>query len=289
MLLSGPGDSVRVSASSFRFAIGRELGWNTLPSDSYNVHGGDGHFYFEGAGSGHGVGLCQRGAGQMALAGSSYREILNYYYPGTAVGLNGAGLHWQHLSGESISLVTVHPDADRVVLAVAERLAKSLSARTGWPVPPGIELRTYPDLDAFRNVIAEPGWVAARTDGSRIHLQPVALLRSRGLLESALSHELAHVMMEAQSGPDLPLWFREGVVDYLENPHTTGVARIPPEADLRQRSDPAAARRAYANADAMVASLIRSYGETTVLGWVKRGLPSEVTKASTNQAAPKSR
>ncbi len=289
LLLSGPGESVRMSASSFRFAIGRALGWNTLPSDAWNVNGGDGHFYFEGTGSGHGVGLCQRGAAQMGGAGHTYREILAYYYPGTTLGLNAAGLAWQHLSGEVISLATVQPDNDRIALSAAERLAKALSARTAWPVPAGIEIRVYPDLDAFRNATGEPGWVAARTDGRRIHLQPVALLRSRGLVDSTLSHELAHVMMEAQAAPGLPLWFREGIVDYLGNARTSGVARIPAEADLRQRSDPAAARRAYAEAEAMVASAVRTYGETTVLGWVKRGLPADVTKASISQTPTKSR
>jgi len=40
---------------------------------------------FWGAGFGHGCGLCQEGAAQMAEQGYSYREILKHYYPGTKV------------------------------------------------------------------------------------------------------------------------------------------------------------------------------------------------------------
>ena len=290
LMLSGA-ESIRISASSFRFAIGRELGWNTIPSDGYEVRSANGRSLFEGAGSGHGVGLCQTGAEAMGLAGRSYREILEFYYPGAVLGLNGQGIRWQRLGGETISLLTTQRNQDASALSAAERLSRSLTVRTGWPVPPKIEIRAYPDLDTFRNATAEPGWVAAHTDGLRIHLQPVALLRSRGLLESTLSHELVHLMIESQAAPRLPIWFREGLADYLERQRVgnTGIARIPTENDLRQTSDSARARKAYADASAMVAYLVSTYGETAVLGWVARGLPSGVTDASSSHAPPKSR
>ena len=104
-----------------------------------------------------------------------------------------------------------------------------------------------------------------------------------------LSHELLHVLIESQAAPGLPVWFREGLVEFLSGKRTTDNARIPADAELRQTADPATARRAYAEAAAKVASLVRTYGETTVLDWVKRGLPPEVTKARTSQAAPQSR
>jgi stage II sporulation protein D len=290
LMLSGP-ESIRISASSFRFAIGRELGWNTIPSDNYQVRPANGRSVFEGTGSGHGIGLCQRGAEAMGLSGRSYHEILAFYYPGTILGLNGQGIRWQRLGGETISLLTTQPDRDASALTAAERLGRSLAARTGWPVPPKIEIRAWADLDTFRNATAEPGWAAAHTEGLRIDLQPIALLRSRGLLESTLSHELAHAMIESQAARGLPLWFREGLADVLEQRRVTntGIPRIPSDKDLRQINDPARARRANADASAMVASLVRAYGETTVLGWVGRGLPSGVTDASSSHAPPKSR
>jgi stage II sporulation protein D len=46
---------------------------------------GSAEFVFVGRGWGHGVGLCQNGAYGMALAGSTFDEILKHYYPGIDV------------------------------------------------------------------------------------------------------------------------------------------------------------------------------------------------------------
>ena len=43
------------------------------------------NFTFRGAGWGHGVGMCQVGAGVMAAQGKTATEILGHYYPGTKV------------------------------------------------------------------------------------------------------------------------------------------------------------------------------------------------------------
>jgi stage II sporulation protein D len=289
LVLTGRGGASRVSASAFRFAMGRELGWNTIRSDAYAVRPDKGGFAFDGAGSGHGVGLCQLGTERMGVAGKSYREILEFYYPGTTLAQSGEGIPWQRLRGRGITFLTVNHGNDRVAMEAAERLSRALLTRTGWPLPEGLELRIYPDLDAFRNATGEPGWVAARTDGRRIHLSPVEGLRKRGVLESTIAHELLHALMDGQAAPGLPVWFREGLSDVLDKQPVTGVARIPLEADLRQRTDPARARRAYADAAAMVASLVRRYGETAVVGWVRRGVPAEVTYASASQPKPNSK
>ena len=42
-------------------------------------------FYASGAGFGHGVGLCQFGAKQLALMGYNYKQILNHYFPKMAL------------------------------------------------------------------------------------------------------------------------------------------------------------------------------------------------------------
>jgi stage II sporulation protein D len=46
---------------------------------------------FTGKGFGHGVGMSQWGAQGMALAGSSYQQILAHYYIGTALTAVGGG------------------------------------------------------------------------------------------------------------------------------------------------------------------------------------------------------
>lgn len=58
-------------------------GYGVIRSTDFEVTAVDDDFVFIGVGFGHGVGLCQWGAKQRAEDGSSYREILSYYYPGT--------------------------------------------------------------------------------------------------------------------------------------------------------------------------------------------------------------
>lgn len=63
------------------------LGWQKLPSTNFGlVRDGD-SVIFEGKGFGHGVGLCQWSALEMAKKGKSYREILSFFYPGTEIQL----------------------------------------------------------------------------------------------------------------------------------------------------------------------------------------------------------
>ncbi len=164
----------------------------------------------------------------MGIEGRNYREILAFYFPGTSVSIAAAGIPWQRLSSDRIALLTANPSHDGAILALAERQLLAVSRRTGWVPPGGIEILVYPDLDTFRDATGEPGWVAAYSTGPRIHLQPALVLESHGVLETTLRHELLHVLVESQAAPQLPLWFREGLVEFLASPPAaTGAARIP--------------------------------------------------------------
>ena len=77
-----PSGTVAVNATDLRKA----LGWSRLPSTKFNLWSEGDSFLFRGSGYGHGVGLCQWGALQMARDGKSYRDILSFYYPGTTIG-----------------------------------------------------------------------------------------------------------------------------------------------------------------------------------------------------------
>ena len=52
-----------------------------LKSANFDVSFADGKFTFTVRGYGHGMGMSQYGANFMALQGSSYKDILNWYYP----------------------------------------------------------------------------------------------------------------------------------------------------------------------------------------------------------------
>jgi stage II sporulation protein D len=136
LLLGGTGEPVAVAASSFRFAVGRTLGWNTLRSDRYEVSEAGARLTFRGAGEGHGVGLCQRGADQMGREGMGYHDILAFYFPGTAPGMTGRGLAWVRTGGEAVALFSTQPEQDRAVLAIAERQLKDIAGETRFAMRP---------------------------------------------------------------------------------------------------------------------------------------------------------
>ena len=275
---------VLISAGSFRFAMGRELGWNTLRSERYQIQNGDGVIHFHGSGQGHGVGLCQVGADEMGAEGRTYREILAFYYPGTAVSRLATGFHWVRLGGEGVTVLTTRPDEDRGVLASAEQAKHYAENRLHLSAPAETTVRVYPDVDSFRNATGEPGWVAAHSVRTSIDVQP---LRD---MKPVLKHEMLHLVLESHAVPGLPVWFREGVVEWLsgESGEASGAADDL-DHDLRQRQMRGDAERAYAQAGARVGDLVRRYGEGTVLGWVEGGLPADVKNSSVSKDSTNNR
>ena len=72
-----------------RLAVDRRLGWNTVPSNNFTTHPepqeSNDQVRLDGAGQGHGIGLCQRGAAAMARTGATFRQILAHYFPNTTI------------------------------------------------------------------------------------------------------------------------------------------------------------------------------------------------------------
>lgn len=63
--------------------IRKTLSPSHLYSSAFVVRRDGTDFILNGAGWGHGVGLCQIGAAVMGEKGYTYDEILRHYYPGT--------------------------------------------------------------------------------------------------------------------------------------------------------------------------------------------------------------
>lgn len=82
---------LEVVGSKRRMVVGKELeirrilSKSHLYSSAFEVEKKDGRFLLHGKGWGHGVGLCQIGAAVMGEKGFGYKEILEFYYPGTEV------------------------------------------------------------------------------------------------------------------------------------------------------------------------------------------------------------
>ncbi len=66
-----------VSKAKLRKKLGRRI----FPSNNFSLVSVGSGFRMEGSGYGHGVGMCQYGAFEMAKKGLNYKQILAYYYP----------------------------------------------------------------------------------------------------------------------------------------------------------------------------------------------------------------
>lgn len=274
-----------ITGEQFRTAVGRVLGSGGLRSNAFDVRDAGGRFVFHGYGAGHGAGLCQAGAEEMGAEGKSYREILAFYFPGTAIGLTAQGLAWVRLGGERVDLVTTRPDADRALLPRAERLLRAVESLTGWQLASRPELRVYPSVTVFRNATGEPGWVAASTRGRVVRLDPPEALKAAGTLDRTLQHEFLHLLIEGRARPGLPLWYREGLVLYLSGELHLSSGSTTPARPLdfavldRALAAPVSAdaqRHAYRQAQRAVARLVEERGRAEVLSWVERGIPPDV-------------
>lgn len=56
-----------------------------LPSAFFSIAKNAGNYIIKGGGYGHGIGMSQNGANEMAKVGKTYNEILQFFYPGTKV------------------------------------------------------------------------------------------------------------------------------------------------------------------------------------------------------------
>jgi stage II sporulation protein D len=275
------GQSITVPGLTFRMAIGRNIGWDRLKSNWYDVRVEGDRIAFHGRGSGHGVGLCQVGAEVMGEEGRSYREILSFYYPGTQLGVSAQGTQWRQLTSEDVELFTTRPEHDRELLPMTTRLMHDAEESTGLVYGGDTRLKVYPTVSAFRDATGEPGWVAASTRGRTVRLQPTDVLRDAGTLESTLRHELLHMLVESHAKAGTPLWYREGLVLYLAQPNRgpragasfDSVAAL--EKALRAPGNEQEMREAYAEAQARVAKLITQNGRETVIRWLQEGVPSQ--------------
>ena len=66
---------------TFRLMINRKYGWNTIPSNEFDIQRQSQGWLLQGHGRGHLVGLCQLQAGELAGQGLGYEQILGVFYP----------------------------------------------------------------------------------------------------------------------------------------------------------------------------------------------------------------
>jgi hypothetical protein len=170
-------------------------------------------------------------------------------------------------------------DADQVLgtmdSARANFLSRAAAASVSVGELPLLEIRLNNSTGDFTARTGQPWWAAAATKGNRIELQPVGILKRRGVLLTTLRHELAHAIIDRASHNRAPRWLEEGFALYLAGEgstisHYLRRGRLP-TGELEQRlARPRSAeemRALYAQAYTDVFYLIRNNGETSV--WKK--------------------
>jgi len=260
----------RIDANEFRYAVNRQLGWNTLKSNLYTLEQRNGRLIFTGRGLGHGVGLCQAGAEQMGQMGLAYEKILARYFPGTTVEELGASRAERILSSEHFELVFPPSQEPWVqeTLQTLEESRRGLQSRAR-ALPAKIRVRTWETAAEFIRASGQPGWVAANNDGRTIQLQPLSTLKRKGILNSTLRHELIHLVVHRLRAPQVPRWFEEGFVLYLtgEQPTVDAAAALPVRSLEESISHPrseAEMKAAYARALERARALARQRGESAL-------------------------
>jgi stage II sporulation protein D len=283
----------------FKIIVGRVLGWNVLKSSRFEIARSGSNFIFRGSGFGHGLGLCQEGAHVMAEHGMSAEKILEKYFPGTVVKkrvtggskadiLPGTfGDRDSHPAGlnSSLRLLTISSEhfnlsypagTDRrsvdQILNTLELTRNDYLRRAAIANIPRVGIRFNESTGDFTSRTGQPWWAAAATQGNQIELQPLALLKQRGVLFTTLRHELAHILIDSVSNKRAPRWLEEGFALFLaaEGPaisRYTVRGRLT-EAELEQRLQQPRTqvemRTLYAEAYLMVAEMIRRQGEPSI-------------------------
>jgi hypothetical protein len=211
------------------------------------------------------------------LRQSLFPATLEYRYPGVA-GHTG-NFRLLSISSEHFRL-TYPADVDRrtvdQVLNTLEstrtdylRRASSTSSTVNIP---RLEIRLNESTGDFTSRTGQPWWAAAATHGNRIELQPVGILKERGVLFTTLRHELAHVVIDSVSNKRAPRWLEEGFALYLAG-EAQVISRYATrdrltEDELEQRLQRPRTqeemRTLYANACLMVAEMIRRQDEPSV-------------------------
>lgn len=277
-------DGSEIGAEEFRLAVGEALGWSRIPSTWFEVTQHGDRFYFHGRGWGNGVGLCQKGAAEMAAQKHTAGEILDHYFPNAQVADEASGQSWQRFPGNGFMFESLHSEDAEFLPALAHARAEAAQA-SGINVALPIIVRTFASTTAFREGTLAPGWVAAFTEGQWIGTQPLRILAARDLLDTTMRHEFVHALVEHEAGPSAPLWLREGLVEAWTkaNPRDARAApTMTPQAvdaalaQATSEKDFAFAHRA-ARQYAMLA--VDRYGRVQVLAWLRSGVPASILAA----------
>jgi stage II sporulation protein D len=268
--------STIIGANALRLGIDRALGWNRVRSDQYEVALRGGTLIFDGRGYGHGVGLCQMGAAEMASEHKTADEILGFYFPGAAIRIGPDDNAWRVTQTSSLTIRSAQIDSP-VKSKTVEAIWREANQRFPTHKTLHPEITFAPSTELFRQMTSQPGWALASTSGTQVVLQPTSVLNRTGSeANNIVLHEMLHVLVESEASDRAPLWLREGIVEELSGEAGASGGRISPEAidsALRDAANWSESDRAHRAAASRVHMLAARYGMSTLRGWLTSGVP----------------
>ena len=162
------------------------------------------------------------------------------------------------------------------VLRMLERIRADLSRRLrgvslALPETAPHEVVIHATTQDFTAATGQPWWTAGATKGRKTELQPLTLLRRRRILDSTLSHEYTHAVVEALGHGRTPRWLAEGLAIHVAGEGASfkrvQASRATPEEIGQRLERPATVqemRSLYAAAYREVLEIIRKEGESAV-------------------------
>jgi len=150
------------------------------------------------------------------------------------------------------------------------RRLEAASLRLAEPGP--FEVVVHATTADFIAATGQGGWAAGATRGRRIELQPLDLLRRRGVLNTTLRHEMTHAVIEVLGGGRAPRWMAEGLAVHVAGesamlPRIENKSRLSRDDLERKLMRPASvteSRKLYAMAYHEIRAIIEAEGEAGV-------------------------
>jgi SpoIID/LytB domain protein len=150
------------------------------------------------------------------------------------------------------------------------RRLEAASLRLAEPGP--FEVVVHSTTADFIAATGQGGWAAGATRGRRIELQPLDLLRRRGVLNATLRHEMTHAVIEGLGGGRAPRWMAEGLAIYVAGEaaslrridNKSRLSRDDLERKLMRPASVTESRKLYAMAYHEISAMIEAEGEEGV-------------------------
>jgi hypothetical protein len=157
-----------------------------------------------------------------------------------------------------------------------------------------VRVKVYPSTGDFTSANKAPWWVGGMIVGDEIQIQPVQVLKRKGILGSTLTHEYAHLLLKKLSGEKGPKWLQEGTALYLAGELSSEPNKPVSWESLERKiekpfRDRAEAFEAYREARSSVDYLVKIYGRDKFLNLLENLRVGKDINAAMKEAFGKSK